>query len=165
MIVVANSSPLILLSGINSLDLLQSLFGTLNIPEAVYEEVVIVGAGRTGSADVAAATWIQQHTVIDTNAVNQIITATKLEPGESETLILAQELNADLAIIDEQPARLYAQTHHIPIIGTLGILLLAKSKSLITEVRPSLDQLVAFGMRLDKSLYQDVLNRAGEQQQ
>jgi hypothetical protein len=56
----------------------------------------------------------------------------------------------------------YAQAQNLPIIGTLGILLLAKTDGLISEARSLLDRLVAFGMRLDKTSYQDILNLAGE---
>jgi hypothetical protein len=161
-IVVVNSSPLISLSGIGALDLLRAVFGNVIIAKAVYDEVVMAGTGRVGGAEVAAADWIQRRAVADTAAAKLIVNTSKLRPGESETLILAQELKAHWAVIDERPARYYAQSLGVPVIGTLGVLLLAKAQGDIVEVRPLLDQLAAFGMRLDKSLYQEVLYRAGE---
>ena len=162
MIAISNASPLISLSSVGALDLLASLFTTIHIPEAVYEEIAIAGAGRAGSAEVAAATWIRRHVVTDIDAVRQLMTDAKLKTGESETLILAAELNADLVIIDERPARRYALAQGLPIAGTLGVLLLAKTRGLLPEVRPLLHALSAAGMRLSSTLYVETLRRAGE---
>jgi predicted nucleic acid-binding protein len=51
MTVIANASPLIHLSAIRHLDLLPALFGRVIVPEEVYAEVVIKGAGRPGSRE------------------------------------------------------------------------------------------------------------------
>ena len=50
MSIVSNSSPLVSLARIGRLDLLSQLYGELTIPEAVWQEVVVEGAGqeRTG---------------------------------------------------------------------------------------------------------------------
>lgn len=162
MIVVANSSPLISLSGIGALDLLRAVFNNIIVAQAVYDEVVLAGAGRVGSAEVASAGWIQRQTVTNTAAVKFIVNTSKLRQGESETLVLAQELKAHRAIIDERPARRYAHSLGVTVIGTLGVLLIAKAQGDIAAVKPLLDQLAAFGMRLDKSLYREILLRAGE---
>jgi len=61
--VVSNASPLINLARIDQLDLLPRLYGELLIPEAVWEEVVIEGAGQPGADEVKAATWIKRQAV------------------------------------------------------------------------------------------------------
>ncbi len=48
MIIVSNATPLISLSKIDRLFLLQELFGNVFIPDAVYKEVVVQGLGRSG---------------------------------------------------------------------------------------------------------------------
>jgi predicted nucleic acid-binding protein len=48
------------------------------------------------------------------------------------------------------------------IIGTVGILLLAKSNGLLSAIRQPLDALVAAGVRIDPLLYNTALLRAGE---
>jgi predicted nucleic acid-binding protein len=63
MTVIANASPLIHLSAIRHLDLLPALFGRVIVPEEVYAEVVIKGAGRPGSREVAEAAWIDCRAV------------------------------------------------------------------------------------------------------
>jgi len=71
LIVVSNASPLIALSIINSLDLLYRLYGTIHIPEAVFYEVVIRGAGRPGATAVANTSWIVQRAPASQQTVAQ----------------------------------------------------------------------------------------------
>jgi len=56
--VVSNSTPLIALSRIGKLDILRVVFGTIAIPEAVFNEVVKKGASRPGANEVRDAAWI-----------------------------------------------------------------------------------------------------------
>ncbi len=44
--VIADATPLIYLAAIGKFDLLGALYGRIVIPSAVYDEVVIQGAGR-----------------------------------------------------------------------------------------------------------------------
>jgi len=43
--VVSNSTPLIALARIKQVDLLRAIFGRIIIPQGVYHEVVLQGAG------------------------------------------------------------------------------------------------------------------------
>ena len=47
---------------------------------------------------------------------------TTLGSGEREVLALAEELRADLVLVDDQAARLEARRRHLRVTGTLGIL-------------------------------------------
>ncbi|MFU8772243.1 MAG: hypothetical protein ACNA8H_07470 [Anaerolineales bacterium] len=57
--VVVNATPLIALFLIGELDLLPRLFEEILVPSIVYEEIVIKGAGRSGSEAVSSASWLQ----------------------------------------------------------------------------------------------------------
>ena len=48
------------------------------------------------------------------------------------------------------------------MIGTLGILLAAKRKGLITAVRQPVDALREGGFRVANDIYEEILQRAGE---
>ncbi|MCL2459832.1 MAG: hypothetical protein FWF19_00515 [Euryarchaeota archaeon] len=61
---------------------------------------------------------------------------TQLHDGEVEVMSLGQELNADLLVIDDYVARKYAKYLGFNTIGTVGILLLTKSKGLIHQIKP-----------------------------
>ncbi|MFN2456338.1 MAG: DUF3368 domain-containing protein, partial [Pyrinomonadaceae bacterium] len=100
-------SPLIGLAAIGLFDLFDALYGKIHIPEAVYQEVVVTGVGRPGSKEVQSAPWIIRHKVTDQQAVTQLL-AKGLDQGESEAIIAAQELNAELIILDDREARRYA---------------------------------------------------------
>lgn len=63
--VISNSTALVHLSAAGRLNLLQELFGEIYIPEEVYHEVVIAGAGKPGAVEVQTADWI--HTLAITN--------------------------------------------------------------------------------------------------
>lgn len=58
MIVVADSGPLIYLSEVGCLYLLGDLYGTVLIPRAVHDEVVVRGHGEPGSREVASSSFI-----------------------------------------------------------------------------------------------------------
>lgn len=60
MSVVSNASPRISLARIGQLDLVHELYGELTIPEAVWREVVVEGAGQPGAAELQGAPWIDR---------------------------------------------------------------------------------------------------------
>lgn len=87
---------------------------------------------------------------------------TGLDRGEAEVLALAVEHEARLVIIDEHNGRQYARRLGLPLTGTLGVLLLAKEKNLITAVSPLVQQLQDNGLYLAPGLVNKVLMLAGE---
>ncbi len=162
MIIIADSSPLISLAAIHSLDLLPSLYTTIHIPEAVYREVVTEGAGRAGTTEAATATWIERHTITDQQAVQDLLNKANINHGESEVIVLATELKATLVIMDDLAARRTAQAQGLLVIGTIGILLLAKQRGLIPTVKKSIAELIAAGKYIHPALYNEALRQAGE---
>lgn len=105
MSVVSDATPLISLAAIGALDLLAQLFGNIVIPAAVYHEVVVAGAGKAGAHAVANAAWIRTRAVKNKRAVRALMNSAGLDQGESEALVLAQELNATLLLLDDLAAR------------------------------------------------------------
>ena len=59
----------------------------------------------------------------------------KLDLGEAATIILAEELKANRVLIDEKLGRKVAQSRNLPVTGTIGLLLIAKKKGIIIEVK------------------------------
>lgn len=86
----------------------------------------------------------------------------RLHHGELEVVVGAVEQGIPYVILDDRQARGLAATYRLNYTGTIGILMLAKSKGLIPRVKPHLDCLGKEGFRLSESLYQHVLKVVGE---
>jgi uncharacterized protein len=159
-IVVSNSTPLIALSKISYLSLVQDLFGSITIPQAVYQEVVTQAPTRPGAIEIRQASWIKTQVAQDQTKINYLLA--DLERGEAETLVLAEELSANWVLLDEAKARLVAEFLDLNYIGTVGLLLVAKRMGYIPAIRPLLDELIANRFFLSQKIYQSLLTEAGE---
>lgn len=86
----------------------------------------------------------------------------RLGRGEAESIILARELGADFVVLDDATARRVAQSAGARVSGLLGLLILAKERGLIAELKPLLDELKTSGFYIGDSLYQELLHQLGE---
>jgi predicted nucleic acid-binding protein len=155
MTVISNSTPLVHLSAMGQLELLRQFFGEIQIPEEVYQEVVIKGQGKPGCKEVERAGWIKRVVVKDRLAVSAL--NNRLGIGESACLILAVETGADLLILDDRSARLEAQGLGLKTTGTIGILLSAAERGLL-NFETSLNELLATGFRLSPKERERILH-------
>jgi uncharacterized protein len=162
MSVAADSGPLISLASISLFDLLHSLFDTIHIPNRVYHEIVIAGKDKIGSEEVAGAAWIERRAVKNKTAVARFVRDEGLDKGESEAVVLAQEMNARLLLVGDQSARNCAARQKISVMGTCGVLLLAKENRLIPAVREPLDNLLRVGFYRSSANYRRIIGLAGE---
>lgn len=160
MIVVADATPLIYLAAISKFELLRDLYGRIAIPSAVYEEVVTQGTGRWGATETAGAGWIDRESVQDQTKL--IGLQSRLHGGESEVIVLAEELQAGLVLMDESAGRHELVLRRLGCLGTVGVLMQAKQRGLIHALRSELDQLRACGFHLSDQLYQACLTAVGE---
>ncbi|MBP0010964.1 MULTISPECIES: DUF3368 domain-containing protein [unclassified Roseofilum] len=161
MIVVSDTSPITSLAAIGQLNLLQQIYGTIIIPEAVDREMTDVGYPVPGMAEVQTLSWIRTEPVKNKDLVSQF--QTELDRGESEAIALAIELNANLLIIDENPGRKVSTEFNLEFIGILGVLLIAKQEGLIEVIKPIMDNLIdRAGFRINQQLYITILNSANE---
>jgi predicted nucleic acid-binding protein len=160
-IVVGNTSPIINLAAVGQLQLLRQLYGQIVIPQAVHREIAIVGAGQPGASQVESSDWIDVRPVSDPTLVASL--QLKVDEGEAEAIALAAALNADLLLMDERRGRAAASHLGLRYIGLLGILVEAKHKSLVSAIKPILDDLIEkAGFWVGQELYDRVLQAAGE---
>ena len=86
----------------------------------------------------------------------------ELDEGEAEVITIAKEQNISLVCIDEFAGRQYAKLLTLDVIGTLGILLLAKQNGYIAELKPLFQKLISSNRHISKLLCNQVLRKAKE---
>jgi predicted nucleic acid-binding protein len=158
--VICNATPLINFAAINRLDILKDVFGEVLIPQAVYDETTVSGyLWSQFILQAVASGWLQVRNVSN---IDPIISP-ELDDGEREAIALALETGIHKILLDEQDARKVAQSVGLRLIGTLGILLLAKEKQIIDEIKPLLDAMIDVAQYwVNAKLYEQVLKQAGE---
>jgi hypothetical protein len=156
-LVVSDNTVLIALSSLGILEILKHLYKRIIISEAVYKELVR-GEGKPGS-EIGSINWIDVRTLAPQF---KKYLEFDLDEGEAETIALSEEIGADLVLIDEYWARKIAEYKGLKYTGTLGVLLKAKRKGLIKELKSLLNELVNRGFWISTELYHAVLNEAEE---
>jgi uncharacterized protein len=162
-IVISDTSVITNLAAIQQLDLLPQLYDLVLIPTAVYAELVDLDFAVPGTLEVQSVQWIEIRKVTNQAEVDRLRNVTRLDPGESEAIALVQELNADLLLIDERRGRAEANRLGLRITGLLGILVEAKSRRLVPQVKPLMDTLIAsYEFRVSAALYKQILDIVNE---
>lgn len=87
---------------------------------------------------------------------------TQLHEGEVEVMILSLEQDADLVVIDDANAKKHAKYLNLNVTGTLGILIKAKQKGYINELKPILEEMVEKHIYLSDKLIKMCLEQVGE---
>lgn len=153
---VSNSSPLILYARIGRLNLLHDVFDQILIPPAVWHEVVTAGGGRAGAAEVAQALWISRRSLADGVLAARLFA--EVDPGEAEAIALTLHMtDAPVVLLDDLKARHIARDHGLSVVGSAGVLGLAKDLGLISAVKPLLDDLRAAGLYLSHAAMSEFL--------
>jgi uncharacterized protein len=144
-LVIVAATPIIALALVDRLDLLAGLYGEVTIPEAVRAEVLRKAGGGAGVTELLGADWIR---TVALKAPGRAELLSDLDRGEAEVVALAQELEADLVIIDERLGRRHARRLGLTLTGTMGVLLKAKAAGLIPAVAPLVRRLRSPSVRV-----------------
>lgn len=161
MIIVSDTSPISNLLLVNQLNLLKELFGEVIIPPAVNKEILALQSLDYNISVYLSSDWIKIIKPVNTQLVENLLD--DLDEGESEAIALAKEIMPDYIIIDERRAYKIAIDLHLPVIGLLGILLIAKQEGKIEKIKPVIDDLKSkTTFRISDKLVTEVLKRANE---
>jgi predicted nucleic acid-binding protein len=164
MIVVSDTTPLISLLKIERLDLLEKLFGQVMIPQAVFQELTSDKRFRDEADQITASQFVIVRTVENVASVNILKRVTGLDKGESEAIVLADELKADILLMDEAKGRTISGQMGIKVMGTIGLLMAAYDDGIIhaEEVTKCIDGLRKAGRHIGRRHYQMLLDRLKE---
>lgn len=155
---VINAGPLVALSLAGRLDLLPVLFKEFWIPEAVYREVAVAGLGRPGATSLADAAWTER---VRPAPEPDPLLVSELDQGEAAVISLARACVPCMAIIDEKRGRRIA--HHVyglPVKGTAGLLVEAKRRGLLNDLRSTLLDLKRAGYYLSDTIIEGACKAA-----
>jgi predicted nucleic acid-binding protein len=156
-IVIADTGALISLGLTEHIGLIEEVFGEFYIANAVWEEL-----------------HNYDNPEFNTNILNEIKGKVKhiksknhlsiiMDYGESESVILYEELHADYLLIDDNKARIIAESLNINCIGSIGLLIKAKHKGLIQELKPIFEKWLSLDRYFSKKLLNSILTTLGEE--
>jgi predicted nucleic acid-binding protein len=154
---VANASPVICLAKTGHLELLQQLPGVLLLPQAVVDEIM-AGPEFDPARQALSSGWGTRLPI----AASGELLEWGLGPGETAVLALAQQRMPATVVLDDAAGRGCAKVFGIPVIGTLGVVLRAKKRGLITSAADVLRALQSAGLHLDERLIETALKKVGE---
>jgi predicted nucleic acid-binding protein len=155
---VVNASPIIALAKVGRLHLLHDLCKVLLVPEAVVAEIL------AGPPSDPARLAIQRGwgTTVTANRIAPDLLEWGLGTGETAVLAVAMERKPAAVVLDDAAARTCAKALGIEVIGTLGAVLRAKKKAIISSAADVLKLLQVAGLRLDDSMIRSALEGVGE---
>ncbi|MCH8318192.1 MAG: DUF3368 domain-containing protein [Bacteroidetes bacterium] len=156
--VILDTTPILTLLKISKFSLLKDIYEKIIIPEGVYQEIEI-GKNKEYYINLAELEWVKIEKIKNNQAIKYLA---GLDKGEAEVIILAEEINADIVVIDEKIGREYAKRNNLNLTGTLGILIKAKNKRLIKAIKPLIDEMQNKGVWLNDKLIISVLKITGE---
>ena len=156
---ICDTSALQYLHQLGLLHILTALAEQVTVPSAVVAELA---EGRARGIDVPELSefdWLSVRSPASTASLPQ---ARELGEGETEVLTLALESPDAVVVLDDRLARNVADELGLWFTGTLGLLIDAKRKGLVSEVKPLLDRLQLLHFRLSRATRAAVLRLAGE---
>ena len=159
LLVVSNSSIIIALARICHLDLMEKLFKKVIVPEAVWKELTV--EGKPGREKILRAGFIH----VEKTGNKRLVAFLEefVDRGEAEAIVLALELNADLLLVDDRDARSLAKKLGLKVMGTLGVIALAKYRGLAPKAKPIINQLIESGFWISRRILEEFLKELNEQ--
>lgn len=144
--VIADTSCLIVLDRIGHLDLLQELFGKVVVTPTVRDEF----GGKLPD-------WVQISEPRPSALLDELVQ--RLDAGEATSIALAFSNRGSMLIIDELKGRKATAVLEIRMVGTVGVLVMAKQKGLLSDVEQLVETLNSVGFRMSPDLI-DILLKA-----
>lgn len=158
-LVVSDTSPLLNLALIDRLDLLETQFARIHLPEEVWDELT---AGEEDTPDLQRLRDQGLLNVVSVGRTDLYVEiAHELDAGETAAITYAIETDADLVLLDERDGRRVARRHDLEVTGVIGILLRGVREGTV-DLQAELDALRNAGFWISDDLYADVLRHGDD---
>jgi predicted nucleic acid-binding protein len=172
-VVIADASPLVALSLIERLEWLPKLFGAAHVVEAVLAEVL---TGQFESSERAIQLAVSRSWLITVSpdagklpsqapvqAPGSVPGSELLDLGEAQTIAYAlSQKHKPLVLMDERAGRKVCAELQLPVLGTAGLILLAKRRGLVAHIKPEFERLHQAGFWIAPVVTKTLLQQAGE---
>jgi len=155
-LVVSDTSPLLNLALIDRLDLLQSQFSNVTIPQQVWDELTEGQDGLESLRELRENGFLRLVEVERSDLFVELFHV--LDLGETAAICYAVEENADLVLLDERDGRRVARRHDLNVTGVIGILLRGANAGEV-DLEHELDALREAGFWISDDLYEQILSR------
>lgn len=164
MIVVSDTTPLITLLKVQHLDLLEKYFGEVQIPAAVFNELTCDNRFTKEAEQIRNCSFIKVVEIVNIKSVDLLRRVTGLDLGESEAIILSDEMQADLLLMDEARGRDVAEQMGLKIMGTIGLLMSSYQSGIISadDIRQCIEIIRSSGRHIGERYLQMLLNKIND---
>jgi predicted nucleic acid-binding protein len=147
--IISDTSCFIILSKIEKLDLLKSVYGQIITTSDIAEEF-----------GEKLPDWVIVEDVSDKS--RQRILELQIDRGESSAIALALEIQNSTLILDDFKARKIAQQLGISFTGTIGVIIKAKLNGIIPSIKPYLEKIKETNFRISAEIELQALKEANE---
>ena len=157
-LIIADAGPLIAFARLHQIGLLPQIFGRVLVTDIVFREC----AGRSDFPESAliheaiTRKQLELCTAPDFSAFAQ-----KIDAGEASAIAVAIDFGCGV-LMDDKAGRRMATNAGVPVIGTVGVLVLAKRKGLVPLAKPLLENLATSGYFLSAEIIAAALIASGE---
>ncbi len=155
-VIISDTSSLIIFSKLRRFDLLANLFDKVVIPQRVFNETLAKEDGLTKMLSDTPLFKVRHTTNLSLlNLLDDV-----LDHGEAEAITLAKELNLPL-LIDEKKGRGIALNLELEVIGFVGVLILNNRQGKLTskEAQSVLEKAQKNHFRVSTSLQKQFIKR------
>lgn len=147
--IISDTSCFILLSKIDELDLLPRLYVNIITTPQI--------AGEFGEN---LPEWVKIIPVSDEYKLRLL--EMQIDKGEASAIVLAMERKGSLLILDNHKARRLAAQLELNYTGTLGVIISAKLKGVISSIRPLMEKIIQTNFQITAELEIKALTEANE---
>jgi predicted nucleic acid-binding protein len=147
--IISDTSCFITLSNIRELDILRLLYGVITTTPDIAQEF-----------GEPLPDWVKVVAVTD--KTKQQLLEMQIGKGEASAIALALETENPLLILDDYKARKLAYNLKLNHTGTIGVILAAKNKGIISSIKPLLKKIKQTNFRISQELELQALLEANE---